>query len=163
MSLRTSEAFLESCLSQKGCRAATKVVSGTRQKSLTPLRPHTLRTPRDMAPSRELQGIQEPEPLQKLLDEDQKDLWKSDCLSCRVMGTGALIGLGGYTYWSGSKQLSEERAKLMKSIGEQKSLKYNKAQAIENSKALFSLGLRSVGLTGLSLTFVGCGIYRWVN
>lgn len=66
-----------------------------------------------------------------------------DCLSCRVLGSTALVSLGGYTYFSGMKQL-QDNSKL-----------------IEASK--IKIGPRRYGIIGLSATFFGLGIYRMLN
>lgn len=68
-----------------------------------------------------------------------------------------MIGLGGYVYLSGRQQLTEERAKMLKT----EKLKGSKKQLLKSAER--SLRLRSMGITGLSLSLVGLGIYRWAN
>lgn len=95
-----------------------------------------------------------------LLKRDAYD----DCLSCRVLGkkqnhleellflsshavTGstAFVGLGGYTYFTGMKNL-RDRQKL-----------------IEASKSRYKYGSRQLGILTLSATLVGLGLYRTFN
>lgn len=68
-----------------------------------------------------------------------------DCLSCRVLGSTALVSLGGYTYFSGMKSLRERR------------------QIIEMSKSKYKYGSRQLGILMLSGTLVGMGLYRTIN
>ena len=68
-----------------------------------------------------------------------------DCVSCRVLGSTAFVSLGGYTYFSGMKQLRQRR------------------QLIERSASRYKYGSRQLGVLVLSGTFVGLGIYRMVN
>lgn len=70
---------------------------------------------------------------------------QDDCVSCRVLGSTAFVSLGGYTYYSGMKQLRDRR------------------QLIERSKSKYKYGSRQLGIVMLSGTFVGLGIYRMVN
>jgi len=67
------------------------------------------------------------------------------CLPCRVMGGGAFIGLGVYSYISGQSQLRQQQA------------------AILNSKSMFGMRSRQVGITSIATALVGLGIYRLVN
>lgn len=70
---------------------------------------------------------------------------QDDCVSCRVLGSTAFVSLGGYTYFSGMKQLRERQ------------------QLIEKSKSKYKYGSRQLGIVVLSGTFVGLGIYRMLN
>lgn len=70
---------------------------------------------------------------------------QDDCVSCRVLGSTAFVSLGGYTYFSGMKQLRQRQ------------------QLIEKSKSRYKYGSRQLGILMLSGTFVGLGIYRMVN
>ncbi|KAK5082157.1 hypothetical protein LTR05_007300 [Lithohypha guttulata] len=70
---------------------------------------------------------------------------KEDCISCRVMGSTTFVALGGWTYYSGMKQLRERQ------------------QLIEKSKSKYKTGSRQLGIITLSATFVGLGIYRMLN
>ncbi|OCK75670.1 hypothetical protein K432DRAFT_361684 [Lepidopterella palustris CBS 459.81] len=88
--------------------------------------------------------LQEPEPptLNQSLAEDKAQI---DCLPCRVVGAGAFIGLGVYSYFSGHYQLRQQQ------------------KAIIMSKSIFGMKLRQAGITGIAATLVGLGIYRFVN
>ncbi|KAJ9651854.1 hypothetical protein H2198_008886 [Neophaeococcomyces mojaviensis] len=66
------------------------------------------------------------------------DDYKDDCST-------ALVSAGGWTYFSGMKQL-RERQKL-----------------IEKSRSKYKYGSRQLGIVTLSATFVGLGIYRMLN
>jgi len=68
-----------------------------------------------------------------------------DCLSCRIVGSTALISLGGYTYVTGMKNLRQQR------------------QAIELSKSRYKYGSRQLGTVIISATLVGMGLYRTFN
>jgi hypothetical protein len=94
-----------------------------------------------------------------LLKKDGYD----DCLSCRVLGrqqyilverrissmlfTGstAFVALGGYTYFTGMKNLRAQR------------------QMIERSKSRYKYGSRQLGILSLSATLIGLGLYRTFN
>jgi len=68
-----------------------------------------------------------------------------DCLSCRVVGSTALVSLGGYTYYTGMKNLKAQR------------------KVIEMSKSKYKYGSRQLGILTLSATLVGMGLYRTFN
>ena len=89
-----------------------------------------------------------------------------DCLSCRVLGTApgklwltmesmfdlacnagstALVSLGGYTYFTGMKNLRLQR------------------KAIDLSKSKYKYGSRQLGIVTISATLVGMGLYRTFN
>ena len=89
-----------------------------------------------------------------------------DCLSCRVLGTAprklwltmesmfdlacnagstALVSLGGYTYFTGMKNLRLQR------------------KTIELSKSRYKYGSRQLGIVTISATLVGMGLYRTFN
>lgn len=87
-----------------------------------------------------------------------------DCLSCRVLGkvqlrpqidlvlttatiTGstAFVALGGYTYFTGMKNLRRQR------------------RLIEASKSRYKYGSRQLGILSLSATLIGLGLYRTFN
>jgi hypothetical protein len=74
-----------------------------------------------------------------------RDKSEYDCLSCRIVGSTALVSLGGYTYFSGMKGLRERR------------------QLIELSKSRYKSGSRQLGILMLSGALVGVGLYRTVN
>ncbi|THW03726.1 hypothetical protein D6D17_03522 [Aureobasidium pullulans] len=80
-----------------------------------------------------------PLPLKKVLAKEQADY---DCLSCRVMGATAFGTLGAYTYWSGHRELRTREAEIMK------------------SGSRLTMAARRLGITGLSGTLVGLGLWR---
>jgi len=77
--------------------------------------------------------------------DNPKAFEKEDCLSCRVLGSTALVSLGGYTYFSGMQQLRAQR------------------KAIELSRSKYKYGSRQLGIVSLSGTLVALGIYRMFN
>jgi len=77
--------------------------------------------------------------------DNPKAFDKEDCLSCRVLGSTALVSLGGYTYFSGMQQLRAQR------------------KAIELSRSKYKYGSRQLGILSLSGTLVALGIYRMFN
>lgn len=83
-----------------------------------------------------------PKPDQTLA-EDKTNV--NDCLPCRVMGGGAFIGLGVYSYISGQSRLRQQQAGIL------------------NSKSMFGMRSRQAGITSIAATLVGLGIYRLVN
>lgn len=62
-----------------------------------------------------------------------------------LVGSTALVSLGGWTYYSGMQQLRLQR------------------KAIEMSKSKYKYGSRQLGILTLSATFVSMGIYRMLN
>ncbi|KAL8668768.1 MAG: hypothetical protein Q9168_006615 [Polycauliona sp. 1 TL-2023] len=87
-----------------------------------------------------LYQLSQPEKLSTVLAQD-----KIDCLSCRLTGGAAFVGLGAYTYLSSTCQLEAQREKILK------------------SGSMFGLRSRRFGVVGLSATLVGMGLYRFVN
>ncbi|CAK7564961.1 MAG: hypothetical protein SEPTF4163_002867 [Sporothrix epigloea] len=83
-------------------------------------------------------SLDRPEKYQDLLKEDRGD----DCLPCRIVGGGAFLGLGAYTYLSGQAQLQQQR------------------QAILKSGSFFGLRSRQAGITALSLSLAWAGLWR---
>ncbi|AEO64571.1 0dded58c-1981-426b-9507-922575c0b08e [Thermothielavioides terrestris] len=94
---------------------------------------------KDSVPS--LQALEKPERLQDLLKEDRGD----DCLSCRIIGGGAFLGLAAYSYLSGQSQLEKQRAKILA------------------SGSRFGMRSRSLAITGISLGLAWLGIWRLVK
>lgn len=90
-------------------------------------------------PASQLDGI---EPLHAVLAKDKA---VDDCLPCRVTGAGAFIGLGVYSYFSGHAQLKQQQAKILK------------------SGSMFGMKSRQMGITGIAMTLVGLGLWRFVN
>ena len=62
-----------------------------------------------------------------------------------ITGSTALVSLGGYTYYSGMKNLRLQR------------------KAIEMNKSKYKYGSRQLGIVTLSATLVGLGLYRTFN
>jgi len=89
-----------------------------------------------------LTALEQPEPLHSVMAAERP---KDDCLPCRLTGSGAFIGLGVYSYYSGQAQLNNKRAELMK------------------SKNLLSFKTRQMGISGIAMVLVGMGLYRLVN
>ncbi|MCJ1425005.1 hypothetical protein MMC29_002893 [Sticta canariensis] len=87
-------------------------------------------------------NLSRPEKLQNVLRED---MMKDDCLSCRLTGATALIGLGAYSYFSSKHQLQLREA------------------AIKRSASKFGMRSRHAGISGIALSFVGMGLWRLVN
>ncbi|KAK3350176.1 hypothetical protein B0T25DRAFT_570754 [Lasiosphaeria hispida] len=83
-------------------------------------------------------SLEKPERLEELLKQDRGD----DCLSCKIVGTGALWGLAGYSYISGHSQLEKQRATILA------------------SKSMFGMRSRSLGITAISATFAFLGLWR---
>ncbi|KAH6613750.1 hypothetical protein B0J18DRAFT_470080 [Chaetomium sp. MPI-SDFR-AT-0129] len=94
---------------------------------------------KDSLPS--VQSLDKPEKLQDLLKEDRGD----DCLSCRIVGGGAFLGLAAYSYMSGQAQLEKQKAKILA------------------SGSRFGMRSRSAGITTISLGLVWLGIWRLVK
>ncbi|KAI1126355.1 hypothetical protein F5Y10DRAFT_245165 [Nemania abortiva] len=82
--------------------------------------------------------LDKPESLDGLLKQDRGE----DCLSCRVVGGGAFLGLAAYSYFSGNAQLEQQRA------------------AILASKSIFGIRSRRFGIATTSLGLAWLGIWR---
>lgn len=93
----------------------------------------------DKIPS--LATLDRPEKYQDLLKEDRGD----DCMPCRIVGSGAFIGLAGYSYISGHSQLEKQRELILK------------------SNSMFGMRSRRFGITGISLGLVWMGLWRFFN
>jgi hypothetical protein len=65
-------------------------------------------------------------------------------MACHA-GSTALVSLGGYTYFTGMKNLRLQR------------------KAIEMSKSRYKYGSRQLGILTISATLVGMGLYRTFN
>ncbi|KAF2257743.1 hypothetical protein CC78DRAFT_622373 [Lojkania enalia] len=84
-----------------------------------------------------------PPPPPTLKEALKEDRFEYDCIPCQILGSGAFIGLGVYTYISGHNQLTKREALIRK------------------SGSRLGMGGRRVGITGMAATLVGIGIYRW--
>ncbi|KAF3000650.1 hypothetical protein G7054_g5988 [Neopestalotiopsis clavispora] len=82
--------------------------------------------------------LDKPEKLNDLLRADGAD----DCAGCRIIGGGAFLGLGAYSYFSGMSQIEQQRAKIIA------------------SKSFLGIRSRKAGITATSLGLVWMGIYR---
>ncbi|KAG5994131.1 hypothetical protein E4U43_003310 [Claviceps pusilla] len=90
----------------------------------------------DKVPS--IHALERPENLKDLLRQDRGD----DCLSCKIVGSGAFFGLAAYSYLSGMSQLEKQR------------------QAILQSRSMFGMRSRRFGITGISLGLLWMGLWR---
>ncbi|KAI5851903.1 hypothetical protein BZA05DRAFT_46641 [Tricharina praecox] len=77
-------------------------------------------------------------PLEDVLRQD-----RGDCLPCRVIGSVAFMGLGGYTYISGMSQLAAKEAEIAR------------------ANTRFGIGIRRLGIQGTAVGLFGLGVYRW--
>ncbi|EYE91116.1 uncharacterized protein EURHEDRAFT_424202, partial [Aspergillus ruber CBS 135680] len=68
-----------------------------------------------------------------------------DCLSCRVTGSAAFVGLGIYSYYTGMKNLRQQEKTIMQSATK------------------YKMGSRQLGIATISATLVGMGIWRAIN
>ncbi|KAF2020374.1 hypothetical protein BU24DRAFT_416080 [Aaosphaeria arxii CBS 175.79] len=66
-----------------------------------------------------------------------------DCTPCRVIGSAAFIGLGTFTYITGHSQLKAQE------------------KVILQSKSLFGMRSRRMGITSMAAGMIGLGLYRW--
>ncbi|MCJ1238599.1 hypothetical protein MMC14_006589 [Varicellaria rhodocarpa] len=98
---------------------------------------------RDTVPSgtATLYQLQQPEKLHDVIQKDKPD----DCLSCRITGATAFIGLGAYSYFSGQHQLGKQRTTILK------------------SGSRFGMKSREYGITSIAVALVGMGLWRLVN
>ncbi|KAL7793564.1 hypothetical protein V8C37DRAFT_378268 [Trichoderma ceciliae] len=85
-----------------------------------------------------LQSLEKPERLQDILRQDRGD----DCLSCKVIGSGAFFGLAAYSYFSGMSQLEKQRAVILQ------------------SKSLFGIRSRRFGIVTISASLAWMGLWR---
>ncbi|KAI0532542.1 hypothetical protein GGR58DRAFT_162643 [Xylaria digitata] len=91
---------------------------------------------KDKVPS--VGSLDKPESLDDLLKQDRGE----DCLSCRIVGGGAFIGLAVYSYLSGNAQLERQRAQILA------------------SKSMFGMRSRRFGIATTSLGLAWLGIWR---
>ncbi|EGD84538.1 hypothetical protein TMEN_3855 [Trichophyton mentagrophytes] len=82
-----------------------------------------------------------PKDIEKTIAQDKYD----DCLACRATGSLALAGLGGWSYYTGMKNLREQEQKILAS----------------GSK--YRMGSRRLGVIMISTSLVGLGIWRAFN
>ncbi|KAJ5482853.1 hypothetical protein N7539_006299 [Penicillium diatomitis] len=75
------------------------------------------------------------------MKEDQWD----DCMSCRVTGSAAFVGLGVYSYYTGMNNLRKQE------------------KAIMQGATKYKMGSRRLGIASISASLVGLGIWRAFN
>ncbi|MCJ1273938.1 hypothetical protein MMC21_001731 [Puttea exsequens] len=94
--------------------------------------------PPSKIPNPQLRQLQQPEKLSEVLKDDY-----DDCTACRLTGAAAFIGLGGYIFYSGQKEIAKNNKMIAKKGG--------------------NLRLRLAGIGMLASSFVGMGLYRLAN
>ncbi|KAF3388634.1 hypothetical protein F1880_004302 [Penicillium rolfsii] len=72
------------------------------------------------------------------------DKW-DDCLSCRVTGSAAFIGLGVYSYYTGMSNLRKQE------------------KAIMQGPTKYKMGSRRLGIATISASLIGLGVWRAFN
>ncbi|KAJ6083929.1 hypothetical protein N7486_010729 [Penicillium sp. IBT 16267x] len=75
------------------------------------------------------------------LAEDKYD----DCLSCRVTGSAAFVGLGIYSYYTGMSNLRKQEKMIMQ------------------GPSKYKMGSRQLGIATISGTLIGMGLWRAFN
>ncbi|KZZ89130.1 hypothetical protein AAL_07778 [Moelleriella libera RCEF 2490] len=90
-------------------------------------------------------ALEKPQDLKGLLRQDRGD----DCLSCRVVGSGAFFGLAAYSYFSGMAQLERQRHLVLR-------------RSSKSSPWSWMTGMRSrkLGVAGISLGLAWMGLWR---
>ncbi|PYI30713.1 hypothetical protein BP00DRAFT_426274 [Aspergillus indologenus CBS 114.80] len=83
----------------------------------------------------------QPKDAKRMLAEESYD----DCLSCRITGSAAFIGLGVYSYWTGMSNLRKQEKTIMQSATK------------------YKMGSRRLGIATISATLVGMGVWRAFN
>ncbi|KAF6815750.1 hypothetical protein CMUS01_12388 [Colletotrichum musicola] len=83
--------------------------------------------------------LEKPEKLDDLLREESGD----DCTPCRLIGSGAFLGLAAYNYMSGMGHLERQQAAILK------------------SKSMFGMRSRRLGVASISMGLAYLGILRW--
>ncbi|KAJ5905290.1 uncharacterized protein N7473_002206 [Penicillium subrubescens] len=72
------------------------------------------------------------------------DKW-DDCLSCRITGSAAFVGLGVYSYYTGMSNLRKRE------------------QAIMQGPTKYKMGSRRLGIATISASLIGLGVWRAFN
>ncbi|TGZ82794.1 hypothetical protein EX30DRAFT_369849 [Ascodesmis nigricans] len=70
---------------------------------------------------------------------------QGECTACKIIGSVAFMGLGGYTFYSGMKNLNANAA------------------AIAASNSRFGIGIRKVTIATMAGGFVAAGVIRLMN
>ncbi|KAJ5929535.1 hypothetical protein N7454_006485 [Penicillium verhagenii] len=68
-----------------------------------------------------------------------------DCLSCRVTGSAAFVGLGIYSYYTGMSNLRKQEKMIMQ------------------GPTKYKMGSRQLGIATISATLIGMGLWRAFN
>ncbi|UNI20689.1 hypothetical protein JDV02_006756 [Purpureocillium takamizusanense] len=85
-----------------------------------------------------LHSLEKPEDLKQLMRQDRGE----DCLSCKIVGSGAFFGLAAYSYISGMSQLEKQRAVILQ------------------KNSMFGMRSRRLGIAGISLGLAYMGMWR---
>ncbi|GLI76579.1 hypothetical protein PoHVEF18_004852 [Penicillium ochrochloron] len=72
------------------------------------------------------------------------DKW-DDCLSCRITGSAAFVGLGVYSYYTGMSNLRKQE------------------KAIMQGPTKYKMGSRRLGIATISASLIGLGVWRAFN
>ncbi|CEO59968.1 hypothetical protein PMG11_04615 [Penicillium brasilianum] len=72
------------------------------------------------------------------------DKW-DDCMSCRVTGSAAFVGLGVYSYYTGMKNLRKQETAIMQ------------------GPTKYKMGSRRLGIATISASLIGLGVWRAFN
>ncbi|KAJ2974332.1 hypothetical protein NQ176_g6112 [Zarea fungicola] len=83
-------------------------------------------------------ALEKPENFHDMLRKDRQE----DCLSCKVVGSGAFFGLAAYSYFSGTTQLERQRKTILA------------------SNSMFGMRSRKAGIIGISLGLAYMGFWR---
>ncbi|KAJ5976118.1 hypothetical protein N7481_009825 [Penicillium waksmanii] len=83
----------------------------------------------------------QPSDAKQALAEDKYE----DCMSCKAMGSGAFIGLGVYSYYTGMNNLRQQEKMIMKSATK------------------YKMGSRRLGIATISASLIGAGVWRAFN
>ncbi|CEN59550.1 hypothetical protein BJX68DRAFT_246342 [Aspergillus pseudodeflectus] len=92
-------------------------------------------------PSQSTEWDAESQEAKRLLAKDSYE----DCLSCKVMGSAAFIGLGAYSYHTGMANLRKQEETIMRSATK------------------YKMGSRRLGIATISAALVGMGVWRAFN
>ncbi|KAK0742881.1 hypothetical protein B0T18DRAFT_327702 [Schizothecium vesticola] len=92
----------------------------------------------DKIPS--IRTLDKPEDYRTLLKEEV-----DDCFPCKLVGGGAFLGLGAYSYFSGHSQLEKQQARIIA------------------SKSMMGMKSRRLAINGISLGLGVLGLWRLAN
>ncbi|KAJ5082813.1 hypothetical protein N7532_011856 [Penicillium argentinense] len=83
----------------------------------------------------------QPKDAKQALAEDKYD----DCMSCKVTGSAAFIGLGVYSYYTGMQNLRKQEKIIMQ------------------GPTKYKMGSRKLGIATISASLIGAGLWRAFN